>query len=282
MDHPTNDQPVALMPRDQLPLYNQHEQCISGSYIQATTAPRAATSSTASYITTSGPVLHDISHVHCEEIDDHYNRSMLKINYNQQLTNGTNPDYARELPAHYLKHWGLLVDTGAYVSVAPKHFAPVLLEPVPHPVQLPTATSTPVKIYGTKTVLLVTGRLSFHVRFYITDVKQTLLGLQDILQGDIQLNLRDTYTSTIQKGDVEEPLLFHDKHFYVEALILPQDHKLTTYGCTTCRANCFALLRLSTTPLEMEKYMSKPVKHNCLGAASHHNYLQKKKDYYVS
>ena len=113
------------------------------------------------------------------------------------------------------------------MSVAPKHFAPeVLLEPVPHPVQLLTATSTPIKIYGKKTVLLVTGRLSFHVRFYITDVKQTLLGLQDILQGDIQLNLRDTYTSTIQKGDVEEPLLFHDKHFYVEALVLPQDHKL--------------------------------------------------------
>ena len=41
--------------------------------------------------------------------------------------------------------------------------------------------------------------------FYIADVKQTLLGLQGILQGDTQLNLRDTYTSTIQKGDVEEP-----------------------------------------------------------------------------
>ena len=227
MDHPTNDQPVALMPRDQLPLYNQHGQCISGSYMQATTAPRAATSSTASYITTPGPVLHDISHVHCEEVDDYYNCNVLEINYNQQLTNGMNPDYARELPAHYLKHWGLLVDTGAYVSVAPKHFAPeVPLEPVPHPVQLLTATSTPIKIYGTKTVLLVIGRLSFHVRFYITDVKQSLLGLQHILQGDIQLNPRDAYTSTIQKGDVEEPLLFHDKHFYVEALVLPQDLRL--------------------------------------------------------
>ena len=74
MDHPTNDQPVALMPRDQLPLYNQHGQCISGSYMQAmqaTTAPRAATLSTASYITTPGPVLHDMGHVHCEEIDDY-------------------------------------------------------------------------------------------------------------------------------------------------------------------------------------------------------------------
>ena len=33
MDHPANDQPVALMPRDQLPLYNQHGQCISGTYM---------------------------------------------------------------------------------------------------------------------------------------------------------------------------------------------------------------------------------------------------------
>ena len=66
MDHPTNDQP----PRDQRPIYNQHGQCVSGSYMQATTAPRAATSSTASYITTPGPILHDISHVDCGEIDD--------------------------------------------------------------------------------------------------------------------------------------------------------------------------------------------------------------------
>ena len=49
---------------------------------------------------------------------------MLEINYNRQLTSNMNHNYARELPAHYLKHWGLLVDTGAYVSVAPKHFAP--------------------------------------------------------------------------------------------------------------------------------------------------------------
>ena len=119
MDHPTNDQPVALMLRDQLPLYSQHGQCISGSYMQATIAPRAATSSTVSYIRTPGPVLHDISHVYCEEIDDYYKHNVLEINYNQQLTNGMNHNYARELPAHYLKHWGLLVDTGAYVSVAP-------------------------------------------------------------------------------------------------------------------------------------------------------------------
>ena len=40
------------------------------------------------------------------------------------------------------------------------------------------------------------------------------------------LQLRDTYSSTIQKGEVAEPLLFHDKHFYVEALVPPQNHNL--------------------------------------------------------
>ena len=146
------------MPRDQLPVYNQHGQCRVGSYMQATTAPRTTTASTTSYISTSGPILHDISHVYCEELDAYYNSNVLEINYNQQLTNGMNPDYVRDLPAHYLKHWGLLVDTCAYVSVAPWHLAPeVVLEPVLHPVQLLTATSAPFKVYGTKTVLLVSG-----------------------------------------------------------------------------------------------------------------------------
>ena len=54
------------MPRDQPPVYNQHGQCISGSYMQATTAPRAPTPSTASYIS-------DIwSMYYCEELSHHY------------------------------------------------------------------------------------------------------------------------------------------------------------------------------------------------------------------
>ena len=74
-----------------------------------TRAPRAPTPSTASYISTPGPVLHDISHVYCEELSDHYSSNAFEVNYSQQITNGMNPAYVRELPAHYLKHWGLLV-----------------------------------------------------------------------------------------------------------------------------------------------------------------------------
>ena len=154
------------MPRDQLPVYNQQGQCISGNYMQVTTAPRAPTPSTASYISTPGPVLHDISDVHCEELSDHYCSNPLEVIYNQQI----NPEYVRELPAHYLKHWGLLVDTGASVSVVPTHFAPEVLEPVLHPVQLPRdATDLPCKIgsCAPRTVLkitLVTCKYTHQVR----------------------------------------------------------------------------------------------------------------------
>ena len=135
----------------QLPIYNEHGQCLSETYMQATTAPRQLQQ--AQHPTSiHGPILHDISHVH------------------QQLTNGVNPDYVCDLPAHYLKHWGLLDDTGAYVSVAPGHFASeVPLEPVLHPVQPLTATSPPS---SGQRLCSCFSKLSFYVRFYITDVSR--------------------------------------------------------------------------------------------------------------
>ena len=78
---------------------------------QATTAPRAPTPSTASYISTPGPVLHDISHVYCEELSDHYCSNPLEVNYNQQI----NPEDVCE---NYLRatssigdYWWILVLT---------------------------------------------------------------------------------------------------------------------------------------------------------------------------
>ena len=76
-----------------------------------------------------------------------------------------------------------MIDTGAYVSVAPLHFVPdISLETVDYDIKLLTATSTPIKVHGTKTVLLVSGKVSLYVRFYVADVKKILLGLHDALQ----------------------------------------------------------------------------------------------------
>ena len=96
------------------------------------------------------------------------------------------------------------------------------------------------------------------------------------------MNLRDTYTSTIQKGDVAEPLLFHDKHFYVEALVLPQDHKLNYLWLHYLQSKLFrttTTVYYTTGDREVHEQAGEA---HCLEVASHHNYLQKKKDYYTS
>ena len=72
-------------------------------------------------------------------------------------------------------------------------------------------------------LLLASGRVSLYVQFYITGVKKTLLGLQDVQKGGVLLNFRDGHISAIQKEEVEEPRPFHNTHFYLEALVLPQD-----------------------------------------------------------
>ena len=44
----------------------------------------------------------------------------------------------------------------------------------------------------------------------------------------VLLNFRHSHTSTVQKRNVEEKmLLFHNKHFYLEALVIPHDPDLT-------------------------------------------------------
>ena len=56
-------QPVACVPRDQLPAYNNKGQCTSGSYVQFDTAPYSRAPSATSYISTPGPIVHHINHI---------------------------------------------------------------------------------------------------------------------------------------------------------------------------------------------------------------------------
>ena len=93
-----------------------------------------------------------------------------------------------------------------------------VLKTVDYDIRLLTTTSTRTKAFGMKMVLFVSGRVLLYVWFYIADVKKTPLGLQDLLHSGVLLNFRDSRTSTIQKGGVDESLLFRNKHFYLEAL----------------------------------------------------------------
>ena len=76
--------------------------------------------------------------------------------------------------------WGILVDTGAATSVAPKSFASdVELSPAPSTLQLTTATGKAIKTYGLslRTVHLHCQGLSLKITFVIADVVTPLLGL---------------------------------------------------------------------------------------------------------
>ena len=67
--------------------------------------------------------------------------------------------------------WGILVDTGASTSVAPKSFASdIELSPTPSALQLTTATGKAIKTYGLRKVHLQSRGLSLDVSFVIADV----------------------------------------------------------------------------------------------------------------
>ena len=72
----------------------------------------------------------------------------------------------------------IMIDTGAYVSVAPQHFAPEIpLLTVDYDIKLLTATDYPMNVYSAKTVLLL------YARFYINRREEDpLLGLHNVLQ----------------------------------------------------------------------------------------------------
>ena len=88
------------------------------------------------------------------------------------------------------KTWGILVDTGAATSVAPKSFAShIELSPVPPTLQLTTATGKAIETFGVRRVHLHTQGLSFEVAFVIADVVTPLLGLDSMLQESLSLHL---------------------------------------------------------------------------------------------
>ena len=84
--------------------------------------------------------------------------------------------------------WGILVDTGAAVSLAPVSFAPETeLSPLESTLQLKTVTGKEIKAYGRKTVHLVGRELSFAISFVIADVEHALLGLDVFLREQLSM-----------------------------------------------------------------------------------------------
>ena len=83
-----------------------------------------------------------------------------------------------------IKLWKILIDTGAEISVAPRSFAEdVQLSPLTQNFRLRNANGREIRIFGVRTVQLLTPGFSFcfDMTFVIAEVEQPLLGLGSLL-----------------------------------------------------------------------------------------------------
>ena len=84
--------------------------------------------------------------------------------------------------------YGILIDTGAAISLAPMSFAQgVELSPVEGTLQLRSVTSEAIEAFGRRTVQLVGSNLSFHVSFVIANVQHALLGMDALMANQLSL-----------------------------------------------------------------------------------------------
>ena len=84
--------------------------------------------------------------------------------------------------------WGILVDTGAAISLAPWDFAQhIELRPLESTLQLRSVTGEVIQAYGRRTVQLVGATFSFQVSFVIASVQHALLGMDALRQNQPSL-----------------------------------------------------------------------------------------------
>ena len=89
--------------------------------------------------------------------------------------------------------FGILIDTGAAISVAPKDFASQAeLSPLESTLQLRTITGKAIEAFGRRTVQLVGSELNLCVSFVIAEVDQALIGMDILIANRLSL-LSDSF-----------------------------------------------------------------------------------------
>ena len=84
--------------------------------------------------------------------------------------------------------WGILVDTGAAISLAPMSFAQnTELSPFESTLQLRSVTGEVIQAFGRRTVQLVCSNLCFCVSFVIANVQHALLGMDALMANQLSL-----------------------------------------------------------------------------------------------
>ena len=115
--------------------------------------------------------------------------------------------------------WGILIDTGAAISLAPLDFAQhIELSPVECTLQLTTATGNLIQTFGRRTVQLCCSDLCLHVSFVVANVSQALIGM-DVLQSNQLSLLRSNLGeySLVNLEGAQTQLLNIGQHLYLEA-----------------------------------------------------------------
>ena len=128
--------------------------------------------------------------------------------------------------------YGILIDTGAAISLAPMSFAPTIeLSPVESTLQLRTVTGKAIEAFGRKTVQLVGSELSLNVSFVIADVEHALIGM-DILMAEQLSMIRSSFNEyyLVNTAGAKTKLQPRGHHLYIEAC--PDE-----FGLSTCKGS---------------------------------------------
>ena len=115
--------------------------------------------------------------------------------------------------------WGILIDTGAAISLAPMSFAPgVELSPLESTLQLRSVTGRAIPAFGRRTITMIGSQLSFRVSFVIADVEHALLEMDIFMTEQLSLqrgNSNDHYLVNVAGEKTQLQQRGH--HLYLEA-----------------------------------------------------------------
>ena len=128
--------------------------------------------------------------------------------------------------------WGILIDTGAAISLAPMSFAQnTELSPLESTLQLRSVTGTIIQAFGRRTVELRGSQLSFTVSFVIADVQHALIGM-DILMANQLSWVRNSFNEyyLVNTAGATTQLPSRGHLLYIEAC--PEE-----FGLSICRGS---------------------------------------------
>ena len=114
--------------------------------------------------------------------------------------------------------WGILIDTGAAISVAPMGFASSIeLSPVESTLQLRNVQGQAIRAFGRRTVNLIGSELSMTVSFVIAEVEQPLLGMDIFEQEQLGIQRSNQEYHLVNNSGGRTQLQKREQHLYLEA-----------------------------------------------------------------